>query len=179
MNYETGKRGRKDKIPFWSIIIYSQENKEYPSSPLLFLAPILVLKSQMATSEENAPAPPAAAKETVAEEKGKRRLEQVEAELDQLLEQEKGFRKKRWMAIIEPMVKADKPIELRVDKDDGVGLRAPGEDTGIELAHNGLYYYEGDFDNKTSLLFTLGVDPGPRDASEEDEEEEEEEEDDE
>lgn len=108
-------------------------------------------------------APTVGTKEPAVDEQPKRRLEEAEANLDQVLEQEKGFRKKRWMAIIKPLVETGKPIKLGVDEDNGVGLQMPGEQEWIELAHDDLYYYEAGFHGKDRILKQCGVKPAEDD----------------
>lgn len=109
------------------------------------------------TKEAPNPTDAAAVETKEPPKQSKRSLEETEAQLDELLEKEKSSRKKRWLAVIKPLLKSDKEVVLGFDAEDGVGLWVDPEDSAIELAHNNLYYYERGFHSKRRILTKFGV----------------------
>lgn len=102
----------------------------------------------------------------------KRRADTVEGQLDACLEEEKTFRKKRWMTLIKKLASNGVMFEsehIGVDPDDGVGLQV-GHNEFVELAHNGLYYKDGDFYTVKGIIPMIAPDTKiVEDSSEEDE----------
>lgn len=86
----------------------------------------------------------------------KRKAEHVEAQLDACLDEEKAFRKKRWMTLIKKLASYGvmfEPEHISVGPKDGIGLKF-GHSVWdyIELAHNGLYYTDGDYFDADAIV---------------------------
>lgn len=90
---------------------------------------------------------------------GKRRADTIEGQLDACLEEEKVFRKKRWMTLIKKLGSNGvmfEPEHIQVGPEDGIGLKIGHSSWDyIELAHNGLYCMDGDFFDSDGIVRRL------------------------